>query len=74
MRAVDATITAAWITGGVGEAAISARKAIDPALDEAEETDKVIVDLIRDELRSRPEAVALPVSRPDERPRFRRRR
>lgn len=49
-----------------GGAAITARKAIDPALDEAEEKDQALVDLIRDELRSKPEAATLPASQPVE--------
>jgi len=50
--------------------AVKARKYIPAALDEAKEKDEALIKLIRDELRSRPEAANLPVSVSADRPRW----
>lgn len=53
--------------------AVKARKYIAPALAEAQDKDQALIKVIRDELRSKPEAAALPAARPVRRRRFLRR-
>lgn len=53
-----------------GHETVAARKAVDPAVEEAEAMDQALVKLIRDELRSKPEAAALPAAVPTRRQMF----
>ena len=53
-----------------GQTMLDAHRQIDPALQEAEVKDEVLIKLMRDELRSKPEAAALPAAVPVRRRRF----
>lgn len=58
-----------------GEETIAARKLVDPAVDDAEVKDQALIKLIREELRSLPEAAIAPAANlPAVRRRFRHRR
>lgn len=53
-----------------GEETIAALRAVDPAVKDAEEKDEALIKLIRDELRSKPEAATLPAPVPAKRRRI----
>ena len=56
------------------ETILKARKAVETALQRAEHEDFALIQVIRDELRSKPDAVTRSAPQPGERPRFWRRR
>lgn len=53
-----------------GEETLAALRAVDPVLKDAEAKDEALIKLIRDELRSKPEAATLPATRPVKRRRL----